>query len=385
MSATNTAPQEDQTIANPDVVTKYNVAGDIGSRVLANLKQLAVAGAKIIDLVQEGDKQLKEATDKVYKGKKIPKGIAFPTSISVNNVVAHFSPLPTDPEAEIALKQGDVVKITLGAQIDGYASCLADTIVCDQPEATGRVADAIAACWYASEAALRTVRPGNKNWDVTKIVDSVVKEFDCSALESMLSNTQSRNVVDGKKRIILNPTEAHRREFETFTFEEGDVFGMDILVSTGDGKAKNGEKSTTIFKKNDITYQLKLKTSRAIFSEVQKKAGAFPFSIRELDDPKKARMGLKEPQDHNLITPYEVLYDKEGEIVVQFFTTIAVTSKGNLKLASAPAPDFTKVKTDKKITDQAILDLLSKPLKSNNKKNKKKAGSAKPEGEQASA
>lgn len=362
----------DHTIANSDVVTKYNVAGEIGSRVLSNLKELAVAGAKIIDLVLEGDKQLTEATGKVYKGKKINKGIAFPTSISVNNVVAHFSPLPTDEEAQIELKEGDVVKITLGAQIDGFASCLADTIVVGKTEVTGRIADVISAAWYASEAALRTVRPGKKNWDVTKIVDAVVKEFDCTALEGMLSNSQTRNVVDGKKRIILNPSEGQRRDFEAAEFEEGEVYGIDILVSTGDGKVKNGDKTTTIFKKNDITYQLKLRTSRAVFSEVQKKAGDFPFSLRELEDPKKGRMGLKEPQDHNLITPYEVLYDKEGQIVVQYFTTIALTSKGNVKFAGAPAPDFTKVKSDKKIQNQDILDLLATPLKTNNKKKNKK-------------
>lgn len=38
-------------------------------------------------------------------------GIAFPTTVSINNCVAHFSPLPSDPEAKTALKEGDVVKM----------------------------------------------------------------------------------------------------------------------------------------------------------------------------------------------------------------------------------------------------------------------------------
>uniref|UniRef100_A0A060T1T0 ARAD1C18612p n=1 Tax=Blastobotrys adeninivorans TaxID=409370 RepID=A0A060T1T0_BLAAD len=362
------APEEDYTIANPDVVTKYKVAGDISGKVLANVKALAVAGAKIIDLVTEGDRQLTEETSKVYKGKKIAKGIAFPTSVSPNAVVAHLSPMPQDPEAEQTLKEGDVVKITLGAQIDGFASVVADTIVVGGPKAaSAQAADAIAAAWYASEAALRTIRPGNKNWDVTKVVDKVVKEFGCSALEGMLSQEQTRNVVDGKKRIILNPTEGQRKDFETVTFEQGEVYGVDILVTPGDGKVKSGETATTVFKKNDITYQLKLKTSRMILSEVQKKAGTFPFSLRSLDDAKRARMGLQECTNHGLVTPYEVLYDKEGLPVIQFFTTIAVTANGNLKLAGAPTPELT---SEKKIADQDVLDLLSKPLKTNKKKKK---------------
>ena len=52
---------------------------------------------------------------------------------------------------------------------------------------------------------------------------------------------------------------------------------------------------------------MKMKTSRAVFSEVQKKAGAFPFNIRVLDDEKKARMGLQEACQHSLVKPYDVM------------------------------------------------------------------------------
>jgi methionine aminopeptidase len=37
------------------------------------------------------------------------KGIAFPTCVSVNNCVCHFSPLASDTDVE--LKDGDVVKM----------------------------------------------------------------------------------------------------------------------------------------------------------------------------------------------------------------------------------------------------------------------------------
>lgn len=53
----------------------------------------------------------------------------------------------------------------------------------------------------------------------------------------MLSCQQTQNVIDGKKRIILNPSEAQKRDFEAATFAEGEVYGMDILISSGeDGK-----------------------------------------------------------------------------------------------------------------------------------------------------
>lgn len=53
----------------------------------------------------------------------------------------------------------------------------------------------------------------------------------------MLSCQQTQNVIDGKKRIILNPNESQKREFETATFAEDEVYGIDILISSGeDGK-----------------------------------------------------------------------------------------------------------------------------------------------------
>ena len=55
----------------------------------------------------------------------------------------------------------------------------------------------------------------------------------------MLSCQQEQNVIDGKKRIVLNPSEAQKREFEAATFAEGEVWGVDILVSSGeDGKVR---------------------------------------------------------------------------------------------------------------------------------------------------
>ena len=55
----------------------------------------------------------------------------------------------------------------------------------------------------------------------------------------MLSCQQTQNVIDGKKRIILNPPEEQKKGFDTVTFEENEVYGIDILVSSGDdGKVR---------------------------------------------------------------------------------------------------------------------------------------------------
>jgi hypothetical protein len=46
-------------------------------------------------------------------------------------------------------------------------------------------------------------------------------------------------VIDGKKRIILNPGGGQKKDFDMITFAEGEVYGIDILVSSGeDGKIR---------------------------------------------------------------------------------------------------------------------------------------------------
>lgn len=73
-------------------------------------------------------------------------------------------------------------------------------------------------------------------------------------------------------------------------------------------KARPEDTRTSIYQRDStITYQLKMKTSRAVFSEVQKKAGSFPFNIRVLEDEKRSRMGLQEAVQHSLVKPYEVV------------------------------------------------------------------------------
>lgn len=47
---------------------------------------------------------------KVFKKEKdLKKGIAFPTCLSVNNCICHFSPTKNDPD--YIVKEGDVVKM----------------------------------------------------------------------------------------------------------------------------------------------------------------------------------------------------------------------------------------------------------------------------------
>lgn len=71
-----------------------------------------------------------------------------------------------------------------------------------------------------------------------------------------------------------------RREHSKCTFEVHEVYAIDVLVSTGEGKAKERENRVTVYKRTDETYQLKMRTSRTFFSELTKRFTTMPFSLR---------------------------------------------------------------------------------------------------------
>ncbi|KAI8367970.1 DNA-binding protein, partial [Choanephora cucurbitarum] len=343
-------------ISNSDVQTKYKDAGKIADAALEKVIALCVPGAKVIDICVEGDKLINEATKAIYNKKKISKGVGFPTTISINNCVAHFSPLPSDPESETVLKEGDVAKIQLGAQFDGFCSTVASTVVVGGGAVTGTKADVIKAAETALEATIRMIRPGNKNMDITKAVDKIAEAYNVKPVEGMLSHNQLKDKTDGEKQIILNPTEAHLRDFKRVEFAENEVYAIDILISSGEGKVRPLKTRTTIYKKTGVRYQLKMAASRAVLSEIQTKAGAFPFSLRDLEDERKARMGIVEAAKHQTVLPYDVVYERDEAVVAQYLATIMVTKNGNTLLTH---PKYLEVQTEKKVEDEEITKLLA--------------------------
>jgi len=190
----------------------------------------------------------------------------------------------------------------------------------------------------------------------------------------MLSYQMEKDTIDGKKTIIQNPTEKQRQEHENCEFAVNEVYAIDMLISTGDGKSRDMDFRTTIYKREpDQVYQLKIKASRAVFSEVEKKFDTMCFNLRALADEKKAKMGINECVNHGLITPFPVLFEKEDEIVAQFKFTTLLMPNGPLRITGLPF-DVAECESDKKIEDEEILKLLAQSTsKKSKKRNKKKA------------
>ncbi|KAL1897678.1 hypothetical protein Sste5346_003986 [Sporothrix stenoceras] len=392
--------EPDYTLNNPDTLTKYKSAAQISEKVLAAVSALCVAGAKIVDICEQGDKLIEEELAKVYRGKKVNKGFSHPTTVSPSSYVTPYTPLRSDEaEAAVELQAGEPVKIQLGAQIDGFGSIVCNTVLVptegqSDETVTGRQADLILATYYANELLLRLLLPPGTlaagtdeekakaaaakpitQSKINSLIEKVAKSYEVNQVENTTSWLFEHNEIEGAKKLILAPSEGSKGEGNP---EVGDVWGVEVGMSLGSGKVKQLEQRSTLHRRTIQTYGLKRPTSRKIYSEVQKKFGLFPFSLRQLDDERDAKSGVVECVRGNVFRQYELVGDKDGAAVARLLTTLAITKNGITKLGSAPALDLSKYQTDKKITDEEILKILEQPLarntgaKSKNKKKKKK-------------
>lgn len=274
-------------------------------------------------------------------------GIAHPTTVSPSAFVTPYTPLTSDAaEAAVTLKEGEAIKIQLGAQIDGFGTIVCDTIIIPSGdsaanangEVTGRNADLLLATHYANELLLRLMVPPGLlatgtdeekakaarakaplQSQITSLLEKVAKSYECNLVEHTTSWLFDRNEIEGKKKIILAPGDSTKGEGVP---EVGEVWGVEMGVSLGSGKIKNFENRATLHRRTALTYALKRPSSKKILTEVVKKFGTFPFSLRQLEDERDAKVGVVECVRGNVFRQYEVVGEKDNEPVGRLLTTI---------------------------------------------------------------
>jgi len=359
-----------ETVSGPGVLEKYQKAGEICNNVLAKVLERCTPNASIHELCAMGDKLIEEATGKCYtknvkasaddkdaKPEKMEKGVGYPTTISVNEVCGHYSPCKSD---DTPLKEGDLAKVNVGVQIDGYVCQLGHTVVVGGGAVSGRKADVTMAAWNGLQAAVRLLKPGNTNTQITNAIETCSDSYKVNPVEGVLSHEVQRWLIDGNN-VILNK-ETHEAKVSECEFGVNQIFILDVYCSTGEGKPKESEYRMDVYKRDlDANADLKSKNARQFFSEVRKRHGPWPFAIRSFEDELMARAGTQECISSNIIAQYPVVAEKSGELVAQFQWTVLISNKRTILLTSHML-DEANFKADGAVTDQGVKDLLAVPL-----------------------
>lgn len=345
------------------VAAAYETAADVVNLGLAFASSRAVPGADIAQLCADTDAFLAQKVAKRAPKLGGKRGLAIPTSLAVNNIAGPFCP---DVRQKPALKlaEGDLLKIDVGVHVNDYISVSTHTMVVSadlsQP-ISGPKADVICAAYFASEAALRCLVPGGSSAKVTQVIQKVADDFGVKPLHGVLSHRLKQGVLDGND-VILNGVH-EGEEADDFEFKAGDVFALDIVMSTGCGEAvEYTDVRPQVFRRApDVSYNLKSPASRKLVSFASREHGVHVFALRHYPDLNQAKLGLKEAVQREVLEVFPTVCDKEkGALVAQFKFTVAITAKKTAKLNAHALP---YVQSALQVQDAECQQLMAKPLK----------------------
>ena len=161
----------------PDVLDKYLHAGEVAAEVRESVRDVVDEGAKLIDICEWVEERIR----------KLGAEPAFPCNISVNEVAAHYTSPPGD---ERVIPPGALVKVDIGAHVDGYIADTATTICLDPTkERLVRAAEA------ALEAALRTAGPRVRISKVSSAIEKAIKVHGCRPISNLTGHSLARYTI----------------------------------------------------------------------------------------------------------------------------------------------------------------------------------------------
>jgi methionyl aminopeptidase len=284
---------------NDEIFGKYRDAGRIAAAILKEGAKSIQVGKSYLELVESIEARV------IYEGAEL----AFPLNVSLNEDAAHDSASAGDTRI---FSRGDVVKLDLGVQIDGYIADTATTID------LGNNSHLLQASEEALEAAIRAIRPGVTAGVLGEAIQGEIERRGYRPIANLTGH--------GLDRYILHrsPTIPNISTMGGPVLEEGMVFAIEPFATTGSGRV--GEKT-----RREIYSQISKKpvriTSARTVLETVKERHSLPFARRWLLD-RKLDIALPALVRSGNLHEYPVLADIPGSLVSQHEHTVMVTADG---------------------------------------------------------
>jgi methionyl aminopeptidase len=282
-----------------EILEKYREAGLIATKILRDGAKEIRIGTPYLDIVESIESRV------IEEG----AALAFPLNLSLNEDAAHDTASPGDTRI---FAKGDVAKLDLGVQVDGYIADTATTID------LGINSLLVEASREALEAAIRIIRPGVTAGDLGMAVQTAIESRGYRPISNLTGHGLDQYILH-RSPIIPNVGINGG-----VTLEEGMVFAIEPFATTGSGHVT--EKT-----RKEIYSQISLKpvripAGRAILEKIRDRHG-LPFARRWLNE-KRIDLALPNLIRSQVLHVYPVLSDIPGSLVSQAEHTIIVTADG---------------------------------------------------------
>lgn len=282
---------------------KYVKAGRIAAEARELAASLAKPGAKIVEIAEQVE-------DFIRKKGAAP---AFPLNISRNDEAAHYTPIANDA---IALQEGEVVKLDVGASVDGFIADTAATVVVGGKDAEKqKMVDTIN---KALEAALKLAKPGAKISEIGATIEDTITAAGFKPIRNLSGHLIENYIVHAGVTIPNIKTDTKE------TLEAGSAYAIEPFLTNGAGTVKESEKATIYKYEADVP--ARSQAAREILRMARETFNGIPFAVRWIKKypPVIIDAALRELVAKGGLYKYGVLKESAAGLVAQAEHTVLV-------------------------------------------------------------
>ncbi len=288
-----------------DVIEKYRKAGKIAADAREYGISLVKEGALAFEVAEAIEDFIRE------KGAKP----AFPANLSVNHEAAHYTPIHGDRRR---FKTGDVVKVDVGAHVDGYIGDTSRTV----EVGTNRYSRLIRAAEEGLNTAIDVIKVGISLEDIGRSVETVIKGMGYRPIENLTGHSLEQYELHSGTSIP-----------SVSGLEKGKIWdeiaiAVEPFATDGAGYIVSGG-NPGIYRVYDTHMDISDNKLREFYDWLVENFGSLPFAERwchEFD--KKADKILKKLVRKGGLHAYDVLVEARKGIVSQREKTMLVLKDG---------------------------------------------------------
>jgi methionyl aminopeptidase len=286
---------------------KLRLSGRILRETREEMKTYVHEGMPIIDVCEKAEGLIRN------KGAKP----AFPCNVSVNEIAAHYTSPPDDKKR---IPENSVVKVDIGAHVDGYLTDTAVT-VCFGSEYKSLVETAE----HALKAAVENIQPDLSTSRLGSIIESTIRSRGFKPVSNLTGHQVGRYIVHTGTS-LPNVSQLFSSKIKL-----GGVYAIEPFVTfpKAAGRVENGDEST-IFR---FVKPRSMENSYAkrLLKYIEDNFKTLPFAERWLQGVvpgEHHREAFHELLASKSLTQYPIFVEASGKIVAQAEHTVLVVEKG---------------------------------------------------------
>lgn len=292
---------------DPEALEKFRRSGSILRETREVIRGFVKEDMPIIDVCERAESLIRK------KGGKP----AFPCNVSINEIAAHYTSPPGDIKR---IPEKSVVKIDIGAHVDGYVTDTAVT-VCFNPECE----DLMRTAEVALEKAVENIGPNISTSKLGTIIETTIKSRGFKPISNLTGHQVGRYLVHAGTSL---PNVTH---LFSSKIKLGAVYAIEPFVTLPNavGKVVDAEENT-IFRFVKSRSQ-KNPHAKQLLKHIEENFRTLPFAERWLQGivPKEYHAeAFKELLSSKTLMSYPIFVEASGKPVAQAEHTVLIVKEG---------------------------------------------------------